>query len=277
MQPLISSHDAADARIIRGVVASRGIAVGRAAQLTRPEPAVNELGAGDPNVSGANYLLGEKRTGTGFWYYYLVVFIYKTPLTVLLILLTSVLFLFVRKKKEGYPSSMLYLLGISFYFLIVLGFSNNVQIGMRHALMVYPLLYVLAGFVFTLPFVLNRSKFITPVLVLYSMFSFYFFFPNLISYTNELIPDKKKAYRVMADSNIDYGQGWFALERYLKNHPDTKLATEEPVTGKCIIGVNDYLDLNKTEKYNWLSKYSPAGHVNFCFLLFNIESPILNK
>ena len=81
----------------------------------------------------------------------------------------------------------------------------------------------------------------------------------------------------MADSNIDYGHGWFALNKYLKLHPDTKLAGEKPETGKIVIGVNDYLDLNNTNKFNWLKQYSPVGHVNFCFLLFNIQSPKPDK
>ncbi len=233
---------------------------------------MNELGAGDPNVSGANYLLGEKRTGSGFWYYYFVVFVFKTPITVLLVLLAAIVFLFVRKKNEGHPSTMLFLLGISFYFLLMLGLTNNVQIGIRHAIMVYPLLYVLAGFLLTLPIVQNKNKFSSAILVIYSIITFYVFFPNLISYTNELIPDKKKACKIMADSNIDYGQGWFALNKYLKSHPDTKLAGEKPETGKIVIGVNDYLDLNNTKRYSWLNQYAPVGHVNFCFLLFDIKS-----
>ena len=238
---------------------------------------MNELGAGDPNVSGDNYLFGEKRAGHGFWYYYLAVFLFKTPLTVLFILLAAIIFLFVRKKKEGYPSTMIFLLGICFYFLFLLGFTNHVQIGIRHVILIYPLLYVLAGFFVILPIVQNRNKFITPILVIYSVVSFCVFFPNLISYTNELIPDKKTAYKIMADSNIDFGQGEFALAKYLKKHPGTKRAGAEPGLGKFVISINDYVDLNNTNKYNWLKEYKPVGHVNFCFLLFDTNTSLPNK
>ena len=46
--PATPSKFPSDDRIIRGVVASRGIAVGRATHLTRPEPVVSEAGAGVP-------------------------------------------------------------------------------------------------------------------------------------------------------------------------------------------------------------------------------------
>ncbi len=230
---------------------------------------MNELGAGNPNVSDANYILGQKRTGTGFWYYYLVVFIFKTPLSAFLLLFGAIYFLFVRKKKQGHPSTMLFLLGLIFYFLLVLGAQNNVQIGIRHALMVYPLLYVLSGFFVTTSFFQKRTKMLQGLLVVYSLATYYYFFPNLISYSNELIPVKKNAYKVMADSNLDFGQGKYALDKYLKAHPDVSIVNDNAAGSKFVIGVNDYLNLKNDYKYYWVSKLKPVGQVNHCFLLFD--------
>ena len=232
---------------------------------------MNELGAGHPNVSDANYLLGEKRTGTGFWYYYLVVFIFKTPLAALLLLAGAIFFLFVRKKKEGHPSTMLFLLGLIFYFLLVLGIQNNVQIGIRHVVMVYPLLYILAGFIVQTTFYQKRIKLFSFLLIVYSLATYYFFYPNLIAYSNELIPVKRNAFKVMADSNIDYGQGHIAASKFLETHPDVKVADTIAAQGKFILGVNDYLDLKGDGKYGWLKNFKPIGHVNHCYLLFDIH------
>jgi len=232
---------------------------------------MNELGAGNPNVSGANYLLGEKRTATGFWYYYLVVFLFKTPLTALLLLITAIIFLFVRKKNEGHPNTMLFLLGLVFYFFFVLGFQNNVQIGIRHALMIYPLLYVLGGFIVLLPFYQKRAKLFSSLAIIYSLATYYYFFPNLISYSNELIPIKKDAYKVMADSNLDFGQGWYALEKYLKSHPEVRVIGTKPEQGKFVIGVNDYLDLNGDHKYSWVYDVKPDEQIDHCFLLITFR------
>jgi len=232
---------------------------------------MNELGAGDPNVSDANYLLGEQRTGTGFWYYYLVVFIFKTPLMALLILIGAIVFLFVRKKKEGHPSTMLFLLGLIFYFLLQLGIQNNVQIGIRHALMVYPLLYVLCGFIVNTAVFQKRGKLLGSAILVYSLATYYYFFPNLISYSNELIPVKKNAYKVMADSNLDFGQAKYTVEKYFKEHPDVQIITPEYKQDTFVIGVNDYLDLKGDHKYSWLAKYKPDEQIDHAYLLFRIK------
>jgi hypothetical protein len=232
---------------------------------------MNELGAGDPNVSEANYLLGEKRTGTGFWYYYLIVFVFKTSLTALFLFVGAIIFLFVRKRLEGHPSSMLFLLGLIFYFLLQLGIQNNVQIGIRHALMVYPLLYVLCGFVVNTAFYQRRVKLLRSILIVYSLATYYYFFPNLISYSNELIAVKKNAYKVMADSNLDFGQGWYALKKYLNENPDVHVITHESKPGTFVIGVNDYLDLKGDHEYSWIYKFKPVTQINHCFLLFDVK------
>ena len=230
---------------------------------------MNELGAGDPNVSDVTYLLGEKRAGTGFWYYYVVVFIFKTPLTALLILMSSVVYLFVRKEKQGHPSTMLFLLGLIFYFFLVLGLQNNVQIGIRHALMIYPLVYVLCGFFVTISFFQKKTKLLQGLLVVYTFATYYYFFPNLLSYSNELIPVKRNAYKVMADSNLDFGQGVYALEKYLESHPDVYVADSTAGVGKFAIRVGDYLNLKNDNKFPGIYNLKPVGHINHCFLLFN--------
>ncbi len=238
---------------------------------------MNEMGGGNPNVSGENYLLGEKRTGTGFWNYYLVSFFYKTPLSVLLILIVAILFLILRKNKEGHPSSMIFLLGIPVYFLILLGIQSNAQIGIRHVLFIYPLLYVLAGSIMDFSLIKNKTSFIVPAIVVYAVATYYFYYPNLISYTNEFIADKKNAYKVFADSNLDFGQGEVIIKEYLEKNRDVKLADTVAAEGKFVLGINDYLDLNRTGRYAWLSKQKPVSHINFCFLLFSIRQEDLNK
>ena len=44
------------------------------------------MGSGNPEVSGRSYLLGNYFTGNALWYYYSVIILFKTPLTVLLML-----------------------------------------------------------------------------------------------------------------------------------------------------------------------------------------------
>ena len=69
------------------------------------------------------------------------------------------------------------------------------------------------------------------MVVLYSLATFYFYFPNLLSYTNELIWNKKNAYKVLASTNIDHGQCYYSLTKYLANHQEVKWPGPSPAGG----------------------------------------------
>ena len=122
------------------------------------------------------------------------------------------------------------------------------------------MLYVLAGRITLVQRKQNYKRITMAFFVVWSLAGFYFFFPNLISYTNELIPDKKKAYKIMADSNLDYGQGNFSIANYLQKHKDVQLATDTMAkTGKFVLGINDYLDIYGSGKYGWLKNFEPVA------------------
>jgi hypothetical protein len=116
------------------------------------------------------------------------------------------------------------------------------------------------------------------VVLIYSLGTFYFYFPNLLSYTNELIWDKKNAYKVLASTNIDHGQCNIALNKFLENHTEVKWPGSAPQAGDFILGINDYLDLKGTGKYAWLKNFEPKDHVDHCYLLFTVtENDLMQK
>jgi hypothetical protein len=115
---------------------------------------------------------------------------------------------------------------------------------------------------------LVSSKFL-PFILMYSVCTFYFYFPNLIAYSNEFVLPKRNAYKIMADSNIDFRQSYFLLEKYLKSHPDVKWAPKKPQPGKFIIGINEYLNLNNGTN-TWLREFIPIRQVHHSYLLFQI-------
>jgi hypothetical protein len=133
--------------------------------------------------------------------------------------------------------------------------------------MVYPLLYVLAGFITTVNWFKKKEKILIPLLAVYSLAGFYFYYPNLISYSNEFIVNKKNAYKIMADSNLDFGQSQDYLQQYLKEHPEVKIVPKTPAKGKFAIGINDYLGLTNKNEYRWASTLKPVDHINHCYLV----------
>ena len=76
----------------------------------------------------------------------------------------------------------------------------------------------------------------------------------------------------MADSNLDFGQGWYALNKYLNDHPDVHLMGGKPEEGKFVIGVNYYLDLKGRNDYYWIHNLKPVAQINHCFLLFYVTA-----
>ena len=227
-----------------------------------------ELGAGHPLVSGKNYMFGEVRVHKGFWYYYFVVMFFKTPIPFLSLLLLAG-WLFIKKRKLIITSAGFIMGFAALYYLLLFSFINEVQIGIRHLLLLYPLLYILGGKVVAVDWKPRIKNIAVGLFAIYSIATFYFYFPNLISYTNELISGKKNAYKILADTNLDYGQGHIAAQTFLNKNPDVKVADTIPAKGKFILGVNDFLDLNGTGKYLWLKDFKPVGHVNHCYLLFD--------
>jgi len=78
----------------------------------------------------------------------------------------------------------------------------------------------------------------------------------------------------MADTNLDYGQGMYALEKYLKAHPDVSVATRTPAQGKFVISINDYLNLKGNNDYAWIGSYKPVAQIDHCFLLIYVAADI---
>lgn len=76
------------------------------------------------------------------------------------------------------------------------------------------------------------KKWLAVVDMFYSIATFYVYYSNLMSYSDELMIDKKKACTIMADSNLDFGQG---NKRFILilNYPRPSRH------GKLISGVND--------------------------------------
>ncbi len=228
---------------------------------------MNELGAGHPQVSKKNYLLGEKKERRGFRNYYAVVFFYKTPLSVMLCL-AILLFLLIKKRNQLlHYKIILLLVAMAVYFTAMFSFLSNSQVGIRHIIFIYPLFYVALGAVL----LYKAMKYFLPLLIIYSLFTYYKFFPNLISYHNELVASKN-VYRIMADSNVDYGQSYFRYQKFRQRNPEYKLPGRTPGAGKFIVGVDDYLDTGDKHKFDWLgNNFKPTGHFDHCYLLFDIS------
>ena len=235
---------------------------------------IDEIGPGHPESSAKVYLLGEVREGKGFPYYYFVVLFFKMPIPLLLSFFISLFILFRSKRDENSWNATVLLLPVIF-FLIYFDFFYNSQVGIRHILMILPLMHVFSGYFFRT--ILNRKRglLLGGLLAIYSITSFYFYFPHLIPYTNEFIWSKKLAYKKIADSNLDYGQAAHLLDGYIKEAQGT-YAPQVPTNGTFIIRVADLVGVEQENRYSWLhNNYQPSGHLAFTYLIFHVSKESL--
>ncbi len=237
---------------------------------------MTEMDPGDSRVSLGNYIFGEKRNSGGFWYYYFIILLYKTPLVIIVSGIVLLLNLLPAGNKDFLKNEFMILVQISSFF-IFFNFMVKRQIGIRHILIIYPLIYVLLGRLVLLAESKLQSKLIMSSVIIYSVSTFYFFFPNLIAYSNELVTDKKDAYKIFADSNLDWGQGQKYLQKYLQKNKSVEIPGPVPKAGKYIVSANNYIGLNSYPDISWLRRFKPADEVYFSYLLFNISEQDLQK
>ena len=239
---------------------------------------IDEIGPGHPESSPKIFLLGESRAGKGFWNYYFISLLFKTPISLLIAFFLS-LFLICRKKARRWCDDELFLLFPIFFFLVYFDFFYDSQVGLRHILLIFPLVHVFCGIIVKELVYSRRNLFLISLLTCYSLFSFYYFFPHLLPYTNELITDKKTAYKILGAANLDYNQATKDLVGYLNKNPEAHYAPEKPGAGKFIISINDLLGLDQKKDYTWLrNNFKPVDHLVFTYLIFDIsDDELINK
>ena len=227
---------------------------------------------------GGIYLLGELRFGKGFPGYYFIASLLKVPIATQIVLLAAFsVYLSDRDRREKFFSNEWFLLWLVLFYTIYFNFLYRAQIGIRYYLVVFPLLYVFAGGLFT-----NwrsfgwKQKWTVFTLSLYLIVSVISYFPYYISYFNEIIWDRKMAYRYLADSNLDWGQDALILSRFRVEHPDVHRAPEEPEllteTTRYFVYVNQLVGITKDPQvYEWLrDNFEPVDMIAPSCLLFEI-------
>jgi hypothetical protein len=262
------------------------------------EVPLNILGVEFHNEHGhTSYLLG-KTDLLGWWYFYLVALAVKTPLPLLLLGLGGLAWL----AREGWRERRLALLTAPLSFATILVFCcaySNINIGVRHVLVLYPLLAVGAaaatrvlwqhaaalasaarGALMAALAALLSWQVATPV---YS-------YPDYLAYFNFIAGSHPE--EILVDSDLDWGQDLRRLSKELARRqvpklwlayrgtadltreglpPFQPLPPDRPVTGWIAI---DMLSLKEgRESLGWLTSHTPVTRVGASIDLYFLPSP----
>ncbi len=161
-----------------------------------------------------NFLFGAF-SPNGWFYYFIIAFLVKTPsATLAIFLLTLIVFLKNRKQLRMYT----YIILPSFVFLLASLFST-VNIGHRYILPLYPFLFIFAGSLLREEFTKSKIfRILTMFCVLVLVYSNFKIYPHYLSYFNILGGGPERGHRILVDSNIDWGQDLKFLKKYMDNN-----------------------------------------------------------
>ena len=239
------------------------------------------------------YVLGRKHQ-SGVWYYYPVALFFKTPLAFLI--LTGVGLILLRQGR-GANTRDAWLLAISAAMILLVCMTSKVDLGLRYALPVYPLLAILAGFGAAAlwnwsPRILTRAALVS--LLAWQVFSCLYIHPDYLAYFNELAGPHPE--RILVDSDLDWGQDLLRLAdalrarrveevtigyhgtALLEKHglpPFRRLVPYQPTTGWVAISLTK-LKIGefqgRADAYSWLEAYRPVALVGRSIRLYYVPA-----
>ena len=158
------------------------------------------------------FFLGEY-SYQGWWNYYLMAFLIKTPLGSLMLMALSLLFYQAGSRLKLHEAVFL-LLPVVIILLVTT--QAKVNIGVRHILAVYPFLFVLASRFATVQFRRGwPAQLLIGVPLIFTVVSSLRIAPHQLAYFNEMIGGPEQGYRYLADSNLDWGQDLQGVKEYM--------------------------------------------------------------
>ncbi|MCX5797415.1 MAG: glycosyltransferase family 39 protein [Elusimicrobia bacterium] len=163
------------------------------------------------------YLFGET-SARGWWYYFPVAFLMKTPLPHLLLMAAAILGLAAKKTEPAARGEFLaFVLAPAALWMTATCFSHF-QIGIRHILPINPLCCVVGGVAVAQCWKtgIGWLRWGTGLLLLWYAAGTLAIQPHYLAYFNEAAGGPKEGYKLLTDSNQDWGQELKALGRLLK-------------------------------------------------------------
>jgi hypothetical protein len=167
-------------------------------------------------LSRTSFLLGGF-SEEGFWLYFPVAFLAKTPLPALILVSLSFAGLLTRHNFHKRPIFTLWA-PVLVYFSIAVWARMN--IGIRHILPIYPFLFVLAG-ESAAALWQSRTVWKRGCLILiggWALWGSVVTYPNYLAYFNETAGGPKNGHNVLLDSNLDWGQNLKSLKSWMGEH-----------------------------------------------------------
>lgn len=243
----------------------------------------DRMGQAWGNIYMAGKLRMNHHDGTlhGFSGYYFYAAFFKVPIATQIIFLVALFGYFSRRCQPAVRAlrrEEIFLLFPILFYWVYFNFFFNAQIGIRHVLPVFPLATIFCGRFLASPESKLR-RYSAVILVVWTAASALSYYPHFISYFNEFVPDRKLAYRHLADSNLDWSGNYWYLIQYIRRHPGVIVDPRKPQAGRIIVSVNALVGVNRNpDEYRWLREhFSPVDHIAYSFLVYDVPKEKLSQ
>jgi hypothetical protein len=171
------------------------------------------------------FLLGHS-SRTGWWYFFPVAWFFKTPIPFLVAVLASLTVVIVAAWQRLAKGAGAAAAAIDFYeftplavlFAVYLGamISGSLNIGIRHLLPVYPVLFIFSGVLARAGWRHRRSgTVLVCALMAWSAGEVWAVYPQTLAYFNEFAGGPRNGYHILVDSSYDWGQDLPAVEKWV--------------------------------------------------------------
>jgi len=224
----------------------------------------------------------------GTWFYFGVLWLLKTPLLVLAATVAG-LWRTVRTRLLSDGGSGL-LTRLAFATLLVhLAYFSLVfrtQVGYRFVLMCLPIAYLLAAGGAAALIEADRRRraaALLPALVWFgvalAVWENALYFGNPLSFTNAAVWPKKQAFRLLADSNLDWGQHDALMEAWSRRPGvRTHLNPLHLLPGHDTLSVNEAAGVSDFERHRFLRENAdPGGQIGHTHVWFEIDDALFDR
>ncbi|HXI83647.1 MAG TPA: glycosyltransferase family 39 protein [Verrucomicrobiae bacterium] len=182
-----------------------------------------------PNAYVQGFLLGQvkaqKRSGffagtysiKGWWYFFPVAFLIKTPIAVILLFFTGVVLCAVRWRRFLDHNAYVLLPLAAFLGAAMM---MNLNIGVRHILPIQPLVLLLAGNATAELYASQRKplRMLLGTLGLLAVTELAFVCPHYLAFFNQFAGGPRNGHEYLVDSNLDWGQDLKSLKHWMDEH-----------------------------------------------------------
>jgi 4-amino-4-deoxy-L-arabinose transferase-like glycosyltransferase len=235
------------------------------------------------------WFLGRIYPRGGIKLYYPVAIALKWP-TILLLLFFGSLILGVRKTCRA-PGD-LFILCLFGGVVLAFAVQSRFDIGERHILPLYPFVLLVAGGIWEHARRHRATMAIIGLAICLNAADALRYAPDYLSYFNIFV-NPTNSWRLLTDSNLDWGQGLLALRHYEQQHPNEAihlayfgsvepslygiraipLAPDEHVSGMVIAGASCLSGqvLDNSNRYRWLWPYQPKQVLDHALWVFDSE------